>query len=252
MKTLSRLWIAPAVLLGWAVALTTPVHALSIGQVDTFQTDTDGWTVNLLGMGVHPAPPITVPDGPAGGDDRSLLIRAVGGAGPGSRLSTVNFMGQWAGDYLAAGINAISMDVRNLTLFDLYLRLMFEDPVLGPPENIAYSADPIFIPAGAAWTSVVFPIGVSDLAAGLGDVTTALTNTTAIRLYHSFADNFPNPVFPIDSVVGEIAVDNIRALGVGAAVPAAHSTLAALSTALALLGVLRLRLRSPISWRSRT
>lgn len=244
MNMLSRVGIAPVLMVSWAVVSTTSVYALSVGQVDTFQgATTEGWTVNLLGMGAHPAPPITVPDGPAGGDDRSLLVRAIGGAGPGSHLSTVNFMGQWAGDYLTEGIGAISMDVRNLSAVDLYLRLMFEDPTVGPPENIAFSADPILLPAGAGWLSIVFPIGVSDLQAGLGDVTAALTNTTALRLYHSFADNFPNPVVPIEPVAAELSVDNIRALAAGAAVPAAHSTLAALGGALAMLAALHRRRR---------
>jgi hypothetical protein len=246
MKMLPRLGFALVLLFCWAVVSATSVYALSIGQVDTFQGDTtEGWTVNLLGMGPHPAPPITAPSGPAGGDDRSLLVRAVGGDGPGSRLSAVNFMGQWAGDYLAAGIGAISMDVRNLSAVDLYLRLMFEDPNGGPPENIAFSADPILLPAGAGWLPILFPIAVSDLQAGLGDVTTALTNTTALRLYHSFADNFPNPVFPIEPVIAELSVDNIRALGAGATVPASHSTLIALGAALAFLAGLRSRQRWP-------
>jgi hypothetical protein len=122
-------------------------------------------------------------------------------------------LSQWAGDYIAAGINSISMDLINLGFTDLSLRLVFEDPTIGPPSNIAFSQNAFVLPSGTGWTHVVFPISVSDLQAGLGDVTTALTNTTAIRLYHSPAPNFPNPVFPIESVVAQVGVDNIQAAG---------------------------------------
>src|SRR5690606_36110512 len=95
----------------------------------------------------------------------------------------------------------------------LALRLVFEDPTIGPPTNIAFSKNAFLLPAGGGWTHAVFSVGLSDLQAGLGDVGTALMNTTAIRLYHSDTANFPNPVAPIAAIVAQLGVDNIQAGG---------------------------------------
>jgi hypothetical protein len=60
----------------------------------------------------------------------------------------------------------------------------------------------------------VFPVTPDSLTAGLGSVEAALANTTLLRIYHSVAANFPNPIFPIEPVVAQLGVDNI-----GVAVP---------------------------------
>ncbi len=162
-------------------------------------------------MGVHPAPPTNIATGgPTGVDDNFLLLTAVGGLGNGSRLSVLNLT-QWTGDYLAAGIDAIAMDVANFGTTDLFVRIMFEDPTMtGPPTNIAFSNTPFLLRAGSGWTRALFPL--SDLIPGIGDVALALMKATAVRIYHSQADAFPNPAFPIAAVDGQLGVDNIRAL----------------------------------------
>lgn len=88
-------------------------------------------------------------------DDNYLLLTAVGGNGPGNRLTVIN-ASQWAGDYLAAGITGIWMDVINLGNSDLALRLLLEDPLGGPPTNVAFSSDPIAVPTGSGWKPVKF------------------------------------------------------------------------------------------------
>jgi hypothetical protein len=106
------------------------------------------------------------------------------------------------------------MDVINLGQTDLYLRLVFEDPSMGPPTNVAFSTNPVFLPAGSGWRSISFVITPGSLTAGLGSVTNALSGATAIRLYHSQTPGFPNPMFPIDRVAGTLGVDNITASAV--------------------------------------
>lgn len=145
-------------------------------KTDTFEDGTtQNWVVGLLGA-PHPAPPVNISTGgPAGSGDNYLLLTAVGGSGSGSRLSVINLT-QWGGDYLAAGVNAISMDLNNLGTTDLYLRLLLADPIGGSPNNLAFSTTPVFLPSRSSWTSVVFPIGISPFTAWLGSVTEALTN----------------------------------------------------------------------------
>lgn len=195
---------------------------VDVGQQDTFEDGTtENWTVSLVpGMPFHPAPPANVSTGgPAGAGDAFLLLTSVGGSGgtgpqPGSRMTAVNFMNQWAGDYLSSGITHIAMDVRSLGVSTLFLRLMFEDPSLtAPPANVAFSSAPIVLPAGGPWTRITFPLyGPDGLVPGSGTVSQALANTTALRIYHSEDPGFPNPMFPVDPVVGQLGIDNITAV----------------------------------------
>jgi hypothetical protein len=188
--------------------------AVIVGQVDTFEDGTtQNWIINAAGMGAPPpaALPINASSGgPAGAGDAYLRLTALGGGGSGSRLTVANFA-QWAGDYLAAGVSALEMDLLNLGTTDLSLRLMIADPIPGPPTNIAFSTIAVSLPTGTGWTHVVLPIAPSDLTAGLGSVEEALRNATELRLYHSPALNFPNPVLPIEAIVAQLGVDNIRA-----------------------------------------
>ena len=134
------------------------------------------------------------------------------------------------------------MSANNLGTTDLYLRLVFEDPIAGPPMNIAYSSDPIFLPAGSGWESLIFPVAPLFLTAGLGDVETALHNTTLIRLYHSETANFPNPVSPIESINAQLGVDNIAAVRSDPVVPE-PATLLLLATGIGAAAATRRRNR---------
>jgi hypothetical protein len=218
-------------------AATAPVVAAPlIGQVGTFEDGTtQGWAVDLLGMGGHPTPPSNQTGGQGGADDNYLLLQSLGGSGAGSKLSAANFAPRWAGDYIAAGVTAISMDVNNLGQSDLFLRFGFEDPIPGPPTNIAFT-DAVFVPAGAGWMNIQFLVGPAHLTALIGTVEQALANTTVVRLYHSDVPNFPNPVVSIPAISALLGVDNITAVG---AVPE-PSTLALLGLAVA-TGLVRRR-----------
>jgi hypothetical protein len=211
-----RGWFPPLAVA--AVFLMTPAVGRAdviLGQVDTFETGTTlNWFAGLGFGPPNPLPPVNVATGgPAGAGDNFLLLSSNGdlGFGPGSRLTAMN-EAQWAGDYLAAGIQAISMDVNNLGATDLFLRLAFEDAMGGPPTNVAFSTMPLFVPAGSGWISLLFATTPGALTAGLGSIEAALANATVLRLYNSPAANFPNPGFPIPAVTASLGVDNIAAV----------------------------------------
>lgn len=192
--------------------LAARADSLQIGLTDTFEDGTtQGWSVAVgPGGGVHPAPPANIENGgPAGDGDNYLRLTSVGGNVAGSRLGAINFA-QWTGNYLATGVNAITMDVRNFSDTDLSLRLLIEGP-FGPtgPENIAVSTDGVFLAAGQDWTPVTFLIGPGDLTALLGTVNGALANTQALRIFHSNGPSFPPPV-----IVAQLGVDNITAAAI--------------------------------------
>jgi hypothetical protein len=203
-------WVVPALL---SLAVTAPAGAVTVGQVDDFEDGTtQGWVVAFgPGGGSHPAPPQNIATGgPAGVDDNFLMLTALGGGGPASRLTAGN-LAQWSGDYLAAGVDRIEMWVNNFGQNDLFLRLLLEDPTGGPPANVAYSADPIIVAAGGGWQSISYSLAEADLVAALGDVNAALSGVTVLRVFHGVADGFPG-----EAVSAQLGVDNIRAV---AAVP---------------------------------
>jgi hypothetical protein len=219
-------------LLAAAGFISTSVLAVTPGQVDTFQNGTtDNWSINLLGM--QPPPPAALPaniptGGPAGLNDNFLELTSVGSSGAGGRLVALN-PAQWSGDYIGAGISAISMDVNNLGSSDLYLRLQFEDPQGAPPNDIAISQNAIIIPAGSGWRNIVFPIAPGDLTAAAGSVQTALADTTILRILHSTDGSVPGA-----PIIAQLGVDNITALS---NVPDAGSNMLLLAGACASLAL---------------
>lgn len=203
----AHLVVTGVVVLG--VLLASRAGATPLGVDDFEDGTTQGWFASLGFGPPHPAPPINVSDGgPLGLGDNFLLLTAIGASGPGSRLTAMN-ASQWTGNFLTGALIDIVMDAKNFGPADLYLRLAFEDPMGGPPSNVAFSADPVVLPAGGGWTPIAFPIMPSSLTAGIGSVADALANTTLLRIYHSPASNFPNPVFPIDTVNARLRLDNI-------------------------------------------
>jgi hypothetical protein len=204
----------------------------SIGIKDTFQDGTtDGWFAGGgPGGGVPPVPPhVVATGGPEGAGDQFLQITSNGVTGtPGSRLVALN-AAQWAGDYLAAGITAIGMDLKNLGPTQLTIRLLFEDPIPGPPANEGVTTVGVVLPVGSDWTHVAFAISPADLTMFFGSANAVLHNTTVLRIIDS-----PTPVEPV-TILGQLGVDNIEATGAAAAAVPEPATVLLTSTGLAAL-----------------
>jgi len=179
--------------------------AVVVGHTDDFQDlTTQGWSVGAP----SPAPPVNVPTGgPAGTGDAFLKLTSVGGQGAASRLTVINAQPKWAGSYISAGVTRIAMDVNNLGNTPLQLRLLFEDPQAGPPNNVAFSKTAIGLQADSGWQHIVFPISPGDLQADQGTVLAALNGATALRIFNSTAAGFPG-----EPIVASLGVDNITAV----------------------------------------
>lgn len=209
-------------MLALAISASLPMAAAAqvvLGQVDTFQDGTTGgWGAGAS----HPTPPTNIPSGgPAGAGDAFLQLRAIGGSGPGRALAAFNRT-QWAGDYTAAGITRISLDVNNAGPGDASLRLLIWDrPPAGNPTNSAITSA-VLIPAGSGWQQISFLIDAPSLTPLLGTASGALTSATELRLFHNPDPTYPDPPIGPPPVTLTLGVDNIRAIPA----PPAAATLA--------------------------
>lgn len=165
-----------------------PAAAVSLGTTDTFEHgSTEGWSTG----DPSPNPPVAV--------DGYLLLSSTGISGPGGKLVA------WPGDdfdgnYLAAGVSALAMDLNNLGPTTLSLRLYLD----GPLGSTAVSKSAIVLPVGSGWTSVVFPMLP---AAFDGPATLVLGGVSQLRLYHGVAASYPG-----GAIVAQLGVDNVVAV----------------------------------------
>lgn len=178
--------------------LALPAAAVTLGLTDSFSGGvTAGWTSG----GGSPNPPTGVASGgPAGAGDGFLRIDSSGRPGPGGRLIAFS-SDPWAGNYSAAGITGITMDVKNLGATDLSLRLYFENALTS-----AYSLQAIPLPAGSGWTPVHFDIRVPALSAAAA---ATLASATDFRIYSSALAVAPQ-ASPF--VAASLGIDNVSAV----------------------------------------
>lgn len=192
MRAAGRGWILAA-----SVSCSLGAQAVTSGQVDSFQDgSTQGWSSGLA----NPAPPANVATGgPAGDADRFLLATATGVHGPGGKLVAIAGPA-WSGDYLAAGVDRIEMDLANFGSTSLALRLFLG----GAPGFTALSLDAVTLPAGSGWVHVGFDLSPAALQGAALDV---LGGVTQLRLFHG-----TQAVFPGEDIAASLGLDNVTAV----------------------------------------
>jgi hypothetical protein len=197
-----RPWL-PVVVLALCASLAAAPEAvaLSLFQIDTFDSDSQGWGAGQSGA----AAPAQVPDGgPLGDGDGFLRIQSIAGSVAFSRLTAFN-NSSWTGDYTAAGVSGIRADLRNLGATDLMLRIQLEGP-----GGKFQSVQGIPLPAGSGWTEVLFPLGEADLTGeNIGGIVLPPTLASVFRLRILHA---ATPAFPPEAIVGSLGVDNLTAV----------------------------------------
>lgn len=182
---------------GLVLVMAAPAWALGLGMADTFEGGADrGWSVGPASIAL---PVVVASGGPAGVGDGYLRLTSLGGFGAGSRLVVIAGE-QWQGDYLAAGINRITLDLNNMGSTDLSLRLWLS----GPPGAAAVSAAALHLPAGSGWTRASFALGVGALT---GNAAAALAGVQELRLFHGSSATFPG-----EAIVAMLGVDNVTAV----------------------------------------
>ncbi|MBI3837060.1 MAG: hypothetical protein HY288_03895 [Planctomycetia bacterium] len=179
---------------------TTPL----IGQVDDFQ---DGTTQNWTNGPV--ANPVNVLGGPGGASDRFLQVSS-GTFGGGPRLVVFNDT-QWIGNYVAAGMTAIEMDLKNFTASAEAIRIALRTSS-GGSTTPGYSSTTAFaLPPDNAWHHAVFSLDSGSLT-GINSpppLSTFLTAVGDCRILQAAA----GPALIGDFGNFQVGVDNITADG---------------------------------------
>ena len=194
------------------VSAASPIKAITIDQVDDFQDNTNqNW-----GGGSFE---VVANAGPNGTGDFTLHVAAHGGQGGGGKLVIYNQGAQWDGNWTAAGVAQIAMDVRNPNAFPLDMRVGIAGPggfSVGGTGDAHVSTNPISIPADDAWHSVVFPVLAADFTSlnEPSGINAALADVTHFRILHNPAIEFIGA-----QLAGSFYVDNVRALGASELLP---------------------------------
>jgi hypothetical protein len=189
--------------------------AVVVGEIDDFEDGTmQNWQAGIS----NPNGPMNVATGgPAGAGDNFLRLTS-NGSGAGGKL--VAFCtDQWAGDYLAAGVTSIQMQVKNLGATSLVLRLILENESVS--QNLG-TVSPVNLPAGSDWTTVSFSLAAGNLTGG--NYATVMSNVTTFDIAHG-----PNPISVRSSspnIVAQLGIDNITAVPEPGAIVLAVAALA--------------------------
>ena len=175
---------------------------VTLNQVDDFQDGTtQNWRIGGAGGG---SGPINVADeGPAGAGDNCLQYTSNGVGGMvASRMIFYSQNEQWSGDFIAEGIDQISMDVRVQTN-DLNLRIAMQ----GTGTQIC-TTNAINVEASGNWTSITFPISPSDftIVSGGSDINTVLGTVGTLRILSNNAPDWLG-----EEIAAVLQVDNVTA-----------------------------------------
>jgi hypothetical protein len=197
-------WLAASALLVGVLLPSSGLAGPILGQVDTFQDGTlQNWATGNRG----PGQPINISNGgPAGSGDHYLLLTANGGRADG-RLTVFN-RSQWAGNFLAAGVNAVEMDLKNFGTTPLFIRVAVKSNT-GATSPGFVSTVPFVLPADGEWHHAFFPLGEASLTevnSTILSLAALLSNVGEFRIL-----NGQNPELNGDPITSQLGVDNIQA-----------------------------------------
>ena len=223
---------APLIGIAALAVAAAPARAIERGQTEDFSG----------GLGAWERGEIATP-GAEGPDDPYLLV----GAGDGGRIVTFE-RARWAGDYLAAGGDEISMLVRNLGANPLVVRLAIGDnlaPLLG---GSWYVTDGVPLPPGGDWQRVSFSLAPDALVKVQGGASAEQVHAgvSTLRILHA-----TGPTAIGDIWAGSLGVDAITAVPEPGASECAAAAAAALALARRRRGRHRTDLRASLARRRR-
>ena len=187
-------------LFGAVLGLAGPAHAITLNQIDDFQSGSvAGWDEGA----VSPNPPTNQSTGgPGGAGDRYLRNTSNGSFGPGGRMVMFN-LAQWRGNYTAAGVTKVRMHLANFGNAPLTLRVAVE----GPNGMRFASTNGHVVTNNGQWVQVDFNLNDMTKLSFNGTIEEALADVNVFRILAAV-----EPAWQGDVVVATIGVDNIQAL----------------------------------------
>lgn len=216
---LTRIVSAQTFLLGLLLLQSGQASAVGSTQLDDFSDNSlQNWQMGFASItNAHLS---NIADGgPAGIGDNYLQVTADGASVAGGRLTFFN-QAQWRGDYFAAGLTSIAMDLRNFSSSEtLNLRLGIEGGFFDPSLGLFFgglfaTTASVSLDSGSDWTRVVFSLAPGDLvpvsgASGVtgNDVVSALGNVLELRVLNSAEPDWAG--LPVSATLG---IDNIAAI----------------------------------------
>jgi hypothetical protein len=191
---------------GVALLTAGTAAAVTFNQVDDFEGgDVAGWTGGKFGPAVQPQM-----GGPAGGGDTYLEIATTG-----FHLGANN-TAQWTGDFLAAGVTGIAMDLNHLSpvVDPVQIRILLFGAG-GPFASVARTPSV----TTNTWSRYVFDLSPTSLVHvpggktgdGTGVLVHTLTNVTTLLIRHDAATPTPPGDHP-PHVTETLGIDNIHAV----------------------------------------
>jgi hypothetical protein len=159
--------------------------------------------------------PVNIPNGgPLGTGDRYLQVSSDGVTTP--RAVTYNIT-QWIGNYVAAGVAAVEMDVANFGATSVSMRFALRQ-IRGQNFVPGYvSTTALVLPPDGVWRHMVVPLDASHLTAvnSPPSLSTFLTNVGEARILNATSASFVG-----DSGTFTFGVDNIHAFAFAVPEPA--------------------------------
>jgi len=150
---------ASVVLFTGSSLVASQSFGITLGQTDDYNDGTlQGWITG----DINPNPPVNVADaGQLGAGDHVMHVTSNGElGGPGAQPTIFNTT-QWTGDYLAAGVNAIQLDINNLSSIPIHPGL----EIRGPGGNL-FTLAGATVPANSGWTTVTISLDPANFVGG--------------------------------------------------------------------------------------
>ncbi len=184
-----------------AVLAAGSAFGVVVGPIDTFQNGLDNWQGGAGGITVAPT------GGPAGTGDQYLQLSS--GASPlPPRLTAINDS-QWLGNFTAAGVTAVAMDLLNSGTTSLPIRIAIREGT-GSATTPGYaSTTPFILPADGQWHHAVFALNAASLT-GFNSPQSLSFDLAHVNDFRILESSAPSGVG--DVATAQIGVDNVTAV----------------------------------------
>lgn len=143
--------------------------------------------------------------GPAGARDAYIQVTS-DGSGSGGKLTVFN-RDQWLGDYVAAGVTTIEVDLLNQSSISLSIRMAFKT---GPGSTgvPGYLTQAMVLPVGGDWQHFTISLAPADLIPVGGPAPWPNFFIGEVRFIHEVGTSNLTGT----PVVGQLGIDNIHAV----------------------------------------